>query len=127
MMTNKRNAGKTVGDIRRATRRHYSAEKKFALYRKGFEVKIVLPNYADEDALEYLKPQTHLLKGLPGSEISAFANKNKVNLMVMGTLSCTGISGIFMGNTAETILNQLNCSLLAIKPPGFISPITLED
>jgi len=51
----------------------------------------------------------------------------KVDLMVMDTLSHTGISGFFMGNTAETIPNQLNCSLLAIKPPGFISPITLED
>jgi len=28
MMTNKRSAGKTVRDIRRATQRHYSAEEK---------------------------------------------------------------------------------------------------
>lgn len=33
---------------------------------------------------------------------------------------------IVMGNTAETILNQLECSVLVIKPPGFVTPVTLE-
>jgi nucleotide-binding universal stress UspA family protein len=30
-----------------------------------------------------------------------------------------------MGNTAEAILGQLDCSVLAIKPPGFVSPVSL--
>jgi nucleotide-binding universal stress UspA family protein len=45
----------------------------------------------------------------------------------MGTIARTGISGFIMGNTAETILNRLDCSVLAIKPPGFETPITLDD
>jgi len=32
-----------------------------------------------------------------------------------------------MGNTAETILNQIDCSVLAIKPPDFITPVTMEE
>jgi hypothetical protein len=28
-----------------------------------------------------------------------------------------------MGNTAETILDQLSCSVLVMKPPGFVSPV----
>jgi len=32
-----------------------------------------------------------------------------------------------MGNTAETILNKLDCSVLAVKPPGFETPVILED
>jgi nucleotide-binding universal stress UspA family protein len=32
-----------------------------------------------------------------------------------------------MGNTAEAILGALECSVLAIKPPGFVTPITLPD
>jgi len=67
-------------------------------------------NRLGQDALEYFKPQTHLLKGLARHEIPAFASKMKVDLMVMGTLSHTGISGFFMGNTAETILNLTNYS-----------------
>ena len=35
MMTNKRSAEKTVGDIRRATRRHYSAEEKIRIVLEG--------------------------------------------------------------------------------------------
>ena len=35
MMTNKRCAEKTVRDIRRATRRHYSAEEKIRIVLEG--------------------------------------------------------------------------------------------
>jgi nucleotide-binding universal stress UspA family protein len=45
----------------------------------------------------------------------------------MGTVARTGISGFLMGNTAETILNQIDCSVLAIKPPDFQTPVTLQD
>jgi nucleotide-binding universal stress UspA family protein len=45
----------------------------------------------------------------------------------MGTVARTGIRGFFMGNTAETILEQLNCSVLAIKPPGFVTPVGLDN
>jgi nucleotide-binding universal stress UspA family protein len=37
-----------------------------------------------------------------------------------------GIPGFFMGNTAEEILDQIDCSVLAIKPPGFESPVSLS-
>ncbi|MDH3609808.1 MAG: hypothetical protein OEQ24_11280 [Gammaproteobacteria bacterium] len=44
----------------------------------------------------------------------------------MGTIARKGIAGFFMRNTAETILNQINCSILTVKPPGFISPVKLD-
>jgi len=43
----------------------------------------------------------------------------------MGTVGRTGIPGLIMGNTAESILNNIGCSVLAVKPPGFVSPVTL--
>ncbi len=82
---------------------------------------------ADRATAEYLKPQIHLLKGSPRTEIPAFARSIEADLVVMGTVARTGISGLFMGNTAETILNQLNCSIVAIKPPGFITPVKLQE
>jgi nucleotide-binding universal stress UspA family protein len=45
----------------------------------------------------------------------------------MGTEAHTGISGFFMGNTAVTIFNRLDCSILAVKPPEIVTPVTLED
>jgi nucleotide-binding universal stress UspA family protein len=78
------------------------------------------------DATEYLKPQTHLVKGGARKEIPALAKRLGADLVVMGTVARTGIPGFLIGNTAETILNQIDCSVLAIKPRGFATPVTLE-
>lgn len=80
-----------------------------------------------QDAIGYLDSYQQLLKGHASEEIPAFANKIGADLVVMGTIGRTGISGLFIGNTAETILNRIDCSVLAIKPPGFETPITLKD
>jgi len=82
---------------------------------------------AGQDALDYLKPRTHLLKGLARKEIPALINKIEADLVVMGTVARTGVPGFIVGNTAETILNQIDCSVLAIKPPDFVTPVTQED
>ena len=79
------------------------------------------------DAMDYLKPQLHLLKGSARKEIPALAERLQVDCIVMGTVARTGIRGFFMGNTAETILDQIDCSVLAINPPGFVTPVALED
>jgi universal stress protein E len=80
-----------------------------------------------QDALDYLKPQTHLLKGWARKEIPALAKRIEADLIVMGTVARTGVPGFIMGNTAETILNQIDCSVLALKPPGFVTPVTIVD
>ncbi len=83
-------------------------------------------NKLGQDSLKYIKLQKHLLKGSPRKVIPALCKDIKADLVVMGTVARTGISGFFMGNTAETILNQLDCSVLAVKPQGFETPVTLE-
>ena len=81
---------------------------------------------ADRNATDILEPQLHLIQGHARQVVPAKANELAADLVVMGTIARTGIAGFFMGNTAESILTQLRCSVLTIKPPGFISPITLE-
>ncbi len=78
------------------------------------------------DAVAYLKPVTHLLKGGARKEVPALAKRISADLVVMGTVARTGVPGFIMGNTAAAILSQLDCSVLAIKPPGFVTPVTLE-
>ena len=80
-----------------------------------------------QNAAEYLNPQTHLVKGWARKEIPALAKQLKADVLVMGTVARTGVPGFIMGNTAEMILNQIDCSVLAIKPPGFETPVTLTD
>jgi universal stress protein E len=44
----------------------------------------------------------------------------------MGTIGRGGMQGIMIGNTAERLLPEIQCSLLAVKPPDFVCPIKLE-
>ncbi len=65
----------------------------------------------------------HLEKGLPEETIPSFVEHHEIDILVMGTVARTGLSGFIIGNTAENILQKINCSLLALKPQGFISPV----
>ncbi|WP_299467717.1 universal stress protein [uncultured Gimesia sp.] len=70
--------------------------------------------------------QVHVLEGSPEIAIPAFINEHKVHLLAMGTLARTGISGFFIGNTAERMLEKVNCSVLTFKPADFVSPVVPE-
>jgi nucleotide-binding universal stress UspA family protein len=69
----------------------------------------------------------HLLKGDPADVIADFAKTGRVDLIVMGTVARTGIPGLVIGNTAEAILQRVDCSVLAVKPVGFVSPVGLDE
>lgn len=64
-----------------------------------------------------------LLHGVPGKEIPACVKRLGTDILVMGTVARTGIHSFVIGNTAENILQELECSLLALKPSGFVSPV----
>jgi universal stress protein E len=49
--------------------------------------------------------------------------KARINLLVMGTIARTGLPGVLIGNTAEKVLDSVHCSVVAIKPAGFVSPL----
>ncbi len=73
------------------------------------------------------EPETHLIEGEAGDVIPQLTREKNIDLLVMGTVARTGITGFFIGNTAENIISQLNCSLLAVKPEGFICPIPVDE
>ncbi len=73
--------------------------------------------------LRNLSAKVHLLKGKPGDVIPTFARKKRVELIVMGTVARTGIPGFFIGNTAEKTLAEVDCSVLAVKPKAFATPV----
>ncbi|WP_047049638.1 universal stress protein [Vibrio mexicanus] len=65
----------------------------------------------------------HHLHGKPDLKIPESVEELDIDVLVMGTLARTGIAGFVIGNTAENILQSITCSLVAMKPEGFISPI----
>jgi nucleotide-binding universal stress UspA family protein len=77
--------------------------------------------------LQELKAQVYLLKGEPGHWIPELAAKLGVGLIVMGTVSRSGVAGLLIGNTAERILRQVDCSVLTVKPDGFVTPVRLDE
>jgi nucleotide-binding universal stress UspA family protein len=77
--------------------------------------------------LQDLRSQVYMLKGKPGQLIPELAAKQEVGLIVMGTVSRTGVAGLLIGNTAERILRQVGCSVLTVKPDGFVTPVRLDE
>lgn len=65
------------------------------------------------------------VKGRPDEVIPIHVEEHKVDILVMGTVARSGIVGFIMGNTAENIIQKLSCTLLAVKPNGFVSPVKL--
>ena len=63
------------------------------------------------------------LRGKPAEVIPAFVRDEKIDILFMGTVARTGIPGFMIGNTAENIVQELTCSLIALKPQGFVSPV----
>lgn len=80
-----------------------------------------------KEAYGHLAPQFHLNRGSASTNIPQMAKQLRANLVVMGTVGRSGIAGLFIGNTAEDIFEQLQCSVLAIKPQGFVSPVKQSE
>lgn len=69
------------------------------------------------------KLQVHQARGAAEQMIPHYVADEKIDILVMGTVARTGIPGFFIGNTAENTVQKLSCSLLALKPNGFVSPV----
>ena len=76
--------------------------------------------------LRDLKHEVHLVKGATLQVITDLAVQEQVELVVMGTVPRTGLSGLLADKTAEEVMHQLDCSILTVKPDGFVSPVRLK-
>ena len=77
--------------------------------------------------LKDLNHQVHLLKGEPEKLIPELAKEKRIDVIVMGTVCRTGVEGFLIGNTAEKVLHQVDCSVLTVKPDRFVTPVIQLD
>jgi universal stress protein E len=70
--------------------------------------------------------QVNVVKGEPADVIAAIAFEKQADVIVMGTMGRGGLSGFFMGNTAERVFSRYQGSVFVIKPLGFVSPVVLD-
>ena len=77
-------------------------------------------------AFNIAEENTHIKEGLPEDVIQSIANELDAELVILGTIGRTGLSAALIGNTAEHVIDRLNCDVLALKPDGYISPLDVE-
>jgi universal stress protein E len=70
--------------------------------------------------------QINIVTEPPDFAILDHVERHGIELLVMGTIGRGGIAGMITGNTAERLLPRVSCSLLAVKPDDFRSPVTIE-
>lgn len=68
----------------------------------------------------------HVKEGLPEDVIPNVATEIDAELVIIGTIGRHGISAALIGNTAEHVIDMLDCDVLALKPDGFESPVIVN-
>ena len=82
-----------------------------------------IKNLLEKYDLQGLNYRVHLIKGKAGIVIPELTENKRPDIIVMGTLSRSGVAGFFIGNTAEKIIHNVDCSVLTVKPDGFVTPV----
>ncbi len=61
----------------------------------------------------------HLVRGAPAAAIPATARKSGSAIVVIGAVSRSALKRLFIGNTAESVMDSLRCDLLVVKAAKF--------
>jgi universal stress protein E len=69
------------------------------------------------------RTRRHLVASHPSGAISMVAGRIRSSLVVMGAVSRSGLKSVFIGNTAERVLDELACDVLVVKPLRFASQV----
>ncbi len=63
----------------------------------------------------------HLPHGEPSAVIPPLARTEQIDLIVLGAMRPAGVARFFAGSTAEAVLRNVDCSVLAVKPESHVS------
>ena len=68
--------------------------------------------------------RTHIHQGGTRQLLLTLTEQLRADAVVMGAVSRSGLKGLFLGNTAEDVLDRLHCDLVIVKPAGFRSVLS---
>lgn len=77
----------------------------------------------DEAGIAVAEACVHLVGGAPAEAVLGVAHDVGADLLVMGSARTAEAAGIFLGRTAERVLDESPVSVLALKPEGFTTPV----
>jgi universal stress protein E len=69
----------------------------------------------------------HVLARHAVDAIPQLARELDCGIVVMGAVSRSGLKRVFIGNTAERLLDDLACDLLIVKPPAFAGRVARKS
>jgi len=92
--------------------------EKLKEYHKNLMYKVLVTHGLSKE-----EEHIHVVEGLPEEIIPVVAKQLKAELVIIGTKGRSGLSAALIGHTAEHIIDQINCDLLALKPSDFVSPL----
>jgi universal stress protein E len=84
-----------------------------------------MERFIDSLGVDLESIQVHQSWGTPWQEIRRAAKYQAADLVVIGTVGRSGVKGLLLGNTAEKVVDACDCSILAVKPDEFQSPLGL--
>lgn len=63
--------------------------------------------------------------GVASDVLPRVAHEISANIVVMGAISRSGLTRVFVGSTAERVLEHLPCDVLIVKPPEFTATLPM--
>jgi universal stress protein E len=69
-----------------------------------------------------LEGRPHLYEGAADESLQQAAKEHAADFVVMGAVARRGLKRLFIGSTAERVLDRLPCDLVIIKPLDFEAP-----
>ena len=70
-----------------------------------------------------LASNTKLREGTPATIVTEYGEEISAGIIVLGTVARNGASGLFIGNTAESMLEKTHRDMFVIKLESFVSPV----
>jgi nucleotide-binding universal stress UspA family protein len=87
----------------------------FPSLRKGGQAK--LKAFVEANAVEGAEFVMTVAVGMASSEIVSYAEREKVDLIVMGTHGRTGFAHVLIGSVAEAVVRTAPCQVLTVRYP----------
>jgi universal stress protein E len=75
------------------------------------------------DSIGMARTRRHIVDGFAIDVIESVASAIRAEIVVMGAISRSGLKRLFIGNTAERVLDRMTCDLLIVKPREFSNGI----
>ncbi|MFA1819435.1 universal stress protein [Virgibacillus oceani] len=89
---------------------HSNSQEEVDIERRKRNSKVI--QFLNEANVNY---KTTILRGQPGPEIVKYANKQKVDIIVIGSRGLNALQEMVLGSVSHKVMKRANCPALIVK------------